>query len=63
MPVNTQELDDILAKARALATGAHPLDSLTLKELKLAADPSSSQALTNDQKASILSVVVYVFVT
>jgi len=59
MPIDPMELDDVLAKARALALGPNPqLDALTIRDLKLAADPASSQILTNDQKASIISVVI-----
>jgi hypothetical protein len=58
MPIDEKELDDVLAKARALATGSHHLDSMTIKELKLAAEGGSSKILTNDQKASIISVVI-----
>jgi hypothetical protein len=58
MAVDIKELDEVLAKARALATGHSPLESMTIKDLKLAADPSSSHILTNDQKASIISVVI-----
>ncbi len=52
------DLDDVLAKARAIASGPHPLDNLTVKELKLAATHSDDVVSTNDQKASIISVVI-----
>ncbi len=63
MPMNPKDLDDILAKARAIAMGNHPADSLTVKDLKLALDPANKQLVTNDQKASIVSVVVLVVTT
>jgi hypothetical protein len=60
MKIDPKQLDDILAKARAIAMGDHPADSLTVKDLKLALDPANDKLVTNDQKASIVSVVILV---
>ena len=56
--INEKDLDDVLAKARALAVGPHRLDKLTVKDLKLAATSGGDKIATNDQKASIISVVI-----
>lgn len=56
--INEKDLDEILAKARALALGSHPLDKLTIKDLKLAATSGDDKIATNDQKASIISIVI-----
>jgi hypothetical protein len=56
--INEKDLDDVLAKARALAVGDHPLDSMTIKDLKLAQSNASNTVMTNDQQASIISVFI-----
>jgi hypothetical protein len=63
MAINPKELDEILATARKIALGDHSADSLTVKDLRLAADPANEKIITNDQKASIVSVVVLVYAT
>ena len=60
MQMDPKELDDILSKARAIALGSHPTDALTIKDLKLALDPKNQKIITNDQKASIVTVVILV---
>jgi hypothetical protein len=64
--VSQQDLDDILNKVRDIITTAPQqslgnIENLTVKELRLKA--GGGQLSTNDEKASILSVVVYVVVT
>lgn len=60
MAMDPTDLDEVLAKARELATtsGDSPLDSYTIKDLRLAVDPESDKVLTNDQAASIISVII-----
>ena len=58
MAIDKKELDDVLKRAREIALGDHPADALTIKDLKLAADPKANKIITNDQKASIISIVI-----
>lgn len=47
----------------ATAIGSGGLDDLKVKELRLKGLQQAEQVMANDQKASIMSVIVYVAVT
>ena len=65
----TTDLDDLLAKVKNIVEGAGSgagganLESLVVKDVRLKGVAEGLQVATQDQKASIISVVVYVVVT
>ena len=54
-----KELDDVLARARTIAKGTD-VDALTIKDLKLALKPEHEKMLTNNQRASIVTVIILI---
>lgn len=52
-----------MVEERMAAGDLGDIDNMTIKELRLKAFAETERLLTNDQKASIVSVIVYVAVT
>jgi hypothetical protein len=58
--MDAKQLDDVLTKAREAARGTD-IDSLTIKDLKVALKPGvDEKTLHNNQRASIVTVVILI---
>ena len=58
-----ESTDKRLGSAFSSALQSGSLDDVTIKDIKLRAVKEAERVIANDQKASIISVVVYIVVT